>query len=242
MSRIVDCRSKKDGLPWYWKGVDLFDGAEPGAREDFFSRGHAKIYSRGSHVFLANDPGQCIFYLESGLVKIYHLSAEGTPIIFWFCVPGDLFGAGGITGSFKQSVYGEAMERSMVRTVSRDQFEDLLQSYPRLAINVIKLMGARLRLACDSMVDLVTQRVETRVAGLLLRLAENCGETTPEGIRIKARITHQEMADMIGTTRQSVNEGLHRFCRENWIAMDGRRIFILDEAALAAEASIPAPG
>lgn len=100
-----------------------------------------------------------------------------------YCVaarrPGDLFGAGGISGSLEQSVYGQAVDRCVVFTMSRAAFEEVLEEHPGIALNVIKLVGARLRLACDAMTDNVTQRVEARLARVLLRLASNWGEISP---------------------------------------------------------------
>lgn len=212
--------------PWYWKKVNLFDEADAQARQAFFQRAERHEYRKGQHLFRADDPATRVFFLESGVVKIYHLSSQGAVTVFWFCVPGDLFGAGGITGSFEQSVYGQAVERSAVFTIARPGFEQVLKAHPQLAINVIRLMGARLRLACDALTDKVSLKTSGRLARLLLRLAQNWGYPSVNGIELRVKITHQELANMIGASRQRVNETLQEFQRKNWIRVNGRMITI----------------
>ncbi len=212
--------------PWYWKKVNLFDEADSQARQAFFQCAERHEYRKGQHVFRADDPATRVFLLESWVVKIYQLSPQGAVTIFWFCVPGDLFGAGGITGSFEQSVYGQAVERSTVFTIPRKAFEQVLKAHPQLAINVIRLMGARLRLACDAMTDKVSLKTNVRLARLLLRLAQNWGYPCGKRIELRVKITHQELANMIGASRQRVNESLQVFQRRGWVSVDGRRITI----------------
>ena len=219
--------------PWYWNKINLFDHVSPEGRRAFLQRSERREYKRGEHIFRAHDAANRVFFLESGLVKIYHLSAQGAVTIFWFCAPGDLFGAGGISGSLEQSVYGQTMDRSIVFTIFRTAFEEVLQEHPGIAMNVIKLMGARLRLACDAMTDNVTQRVEARLARALLRLARNWGDLTPSGIRFRVRISHLELANMIGASRQTVNRVLGDFKREGWLEQDARVLVLTDSDGLA---------
>jgi CRP-like cAMP-binding protein len=108
----------------------------------------------------------------------------------------------------------------------------MLKLHPQLSINALKLMGARLRLACDSIADMRSQKTENRVARALLRLAHNCGVPVDDGIRLDAPITHQEVANMVGACRQTVTEVLHDFESRGYTAQRGRQIVILDPEAL----------
>lgn len=220
--------------PWYWDKINVFDGVSPEGRLAFMQRAERRDYRRGEHVFRASDPATRVFFLESGLVKIYHLSPGGAATIFWFCAPGELFGAGGISGSKHQAVYGQAIERSTIYAMSRPAFEQLVEEYPRVGLNVIRLLGARLRLACDSMTDNVTQRTETRLARVLLRLARHWGEQTAGGVRFRVQISHQELGNMIGASRQTVNRVLREFVRQEWLAQQGRTLVLADVAELMA--------
>ena len=212
--------------PWYWQKFNFFDEADGAARSAFFDDAKRASYRRSQTIFMPTDAADRVFYLRSGMVKIYHLSAQGDPTIFWFCVPGDLFGAGGLSGSLQQSVYGEATESSVVYTISRTAFEVLLKCHPQLAINVIRLMGARLRLACDSMTDLVSQLTNVRLARALLRLAYNCGVLHGDRVVLRLRITHEELANMIGASRQTVSEALRDLCARGLIEIERRIITI----------------
>jgi CRP-like cAMP-binding protein len=218
--------------PWYWSKINLFDGVASEGRQAFLQRAERRDYRRGEHVFRANDVANRVFFLESGLIRIYHLSSRGSVTIFWFCVPGDLFGAGGLAGAGEQSVSGQAVDRSVVFAMSRSAFEEVLQAHPRIALNVIKLLSARLRLACDAMADNVSQKVETRLARMLLRLAQNWGDVSASGVRFRVNISHQELANMIGASRQTVNKALRDYARSGWLAQEGRTLVLRDPAGL----------
>ncbi len=219
--------------PWYWDRANWFDGTQPAVRSAFLDLAERRDYRRGTHIFRATDPANRIFFLERGMVKIYHLAPQGTLTIFWFCAPGDIFGAGGIAGSLEQSVYGQAVEQSVVYVISRDDFERLLHVHPQLGVNALRLMAARLRVACDAVTDKTTQRTPARLARILLRLAKHWGEPSGSEIRFRVRITHQELANMMGACRQTVNRELNGFVDQGLIRFDGRTIVVLKAAALA---------
>jgi CRP/FNR family cyclic AMP-dependent transcriptional regulator len=218
--------------PWYWEPFDLFRDADAQARVAFFNVTVKKKCAKGDYLFMANDAGRRIFFLEEGIVKIYNLSPNGTQTIFWFCVPGDVFGAGGISGSDFQSVYAQAVEPSTVHFVSRADFEIVMKAHPQIAINMVRLMGARLRLACDSMVDISEHKAESRLARVLLRLAHNYGRRAGSQVEIRVQVSHQELADMIGSSRQTVNTLLHEFSNNGWISLKGRTFSIISQGDL----------
>lgn len=230
--------------PWYWDRANWFDGTQPAVRSAFLDLAERRDYRRGTHIFRATDPANRIFFLERGMVKIYHLAPQGTLTIFWFCAPGDIFGAGGIAGSLEQSVYGQAVEQSVVYVISRDDFERLLHVHPQLGVNALRLMAARLRVACDAVTDKTTQRTPARLARILLRLAKHWGEPSGSEIRFRVRITHQELANMMGACRQTVNRELNCFVDQGLIRFDGRTIVVLKAGALASVVDEPsgAPG
>jgi CRP/FNR family transcriptional regulator, cyclic AMP receptor protein len=217
----------KDPTPWYWDPFDLFKDAGPEASRAFFAAASKHDYARRDYIFMANDAGQRIFFLETGVVKIFDLSSSGGETIFWYCFPHDVFGAGGISGSLLQSVHAQAVEPSTVYVLSRSDFEDILKQFPQLAINVVRLMGARLRLACDSMVALAEQRTELRLARVLLRLAHNYGMRVEGHVALRMRVSNQELAGMIGSSRQTVNSLLHEFEANGWIRLEGRTLSIV---------------
>lgn len=218
--------------PWYWEPFDLFRDAPLEASAGFFELTVRQKYARGDYIFMANDVGRRIFFMKEGVVKIFNLSPNGTQTIFWFCVPGDVFGAGGISGSSFQHVYAQTVEPSIVHFISREDFEKTMKQYPQIAINMVRHMSARLRLACDSMVDMSEQKAEARLARVLLRLAHNYGIQAGDRIELRMRVSHQELADMIGSSRQTVNAFLHEFSANGWIHLQGRAISIISRGDL----------
>lgn len=219
-------------IPWYWKPFDLFAGAPREARALMERSSELRVYERGEGIFSADDPARHVFLLDSGLVKIFHLSTQGEVIIFWFCMPGDWFGAGGISGAEEQAVYGQAVERSTVRVLARADFEQLLLAHPRLALNMIRQVSARLRIACDTLVEKTVQQTDARLAGILLRLGRNCGEPRGNEVPFRVSITQQELADMVGACRQTVNRILNRFQAVGLLRFEGRRLVLMDPAGL----------
>lgn len=218
--------------PWYWQPFDLFFDADEVASAAFFKYAVKRKCVKGDYIIMANDTGQRIFFLEIGAVKIFNLSSNGTQTIFWFCVPGDVFGAGGISGSDYQSVYAQALEPCTIHSIARTDFENVMKAYPQIAINMIRLLGARLRLACDSMVDMSERKAEARLARALLRLAHNYGMRAGGQVAIRVQVTHQDLADMIGSSRQTVNTLLHEFSKNGWIDLKGRTFSIISQGDL----------
>lgn len=219
--------------PWYWERVGLFDGVEEAAQELFLRHATKHTFRRGQHVFREDDDANQVFYLHDGMTRIYHLTPDGELTVFWYCVAGELFGAGGITGCINQAVNSQAITKSTVYVMLRPVFEQMLKLHPKISYNALKLMGARLRRACDAIVDRRTQKTSARVALALLRLSHNCGLHKNGYIRIDAPITHQEIANMIGSCRQTVTEVLRDFERLGFITHEGRQILISNPQALS---------
>lgn len=219
--------------PWYWQNFDLFEHTASTVREAFFAGAQIHEVRRGEVLFRADDPAVRVYWLDQGLVKIFHLSPLGEIITFWFCVPGDPFGAGGISGAEEQAVFAQALERSVVYSVGREEFEALVRAHPQLGLNMIKLVSARLRLACDGLADRITRRTDARLARVLLRLGRNWGEGHEEGGRFRVRITHQELGQMVGACRQTISRTLNDFERQRLVRTERRQLIVTDVAGLS---------
>lgn len=237
MSRPTSGKSGPQQPPWYWERVSLFDGVEQSAKELFMRHATMHTYRRGQHVFREDDDANEIFYLHEGMTRIYRLSPDGDITVLWYCIPGELFGAGGISGSRRQEVNGQAITKSTAYVMLRPVFEQMLKLHPKIAYNALTLMGARLRLACDAIVGMRSQKTNTRVALALLRLSHHCGVKVGEIVKINAPITHQEIANMVGACRQTITEVLHEFEREGVVRQEGRQIVITDLRSLNAFAA-----
>ncbi len=199
-------KSEDIKVPWYWGESDghLFEGINAEAQQIFLRNAKLRAFKKNQKLFDAADAAHQVYFVQSGLVKIYNLSASGAVTIFWFCGPGALFGAGGISGAQQQSVSAQAVQDTSVLILPRQAFETFIEASPRAGLNVIRILSARLRLACDAFAQQTVVQTTARITRLLLQLAH---APKPAGglDQIRVDITQQDLADMAGAGRQTVN-------------------------------------
>lgn len=216
------------GVPWYWSREGLFAGLDDAIKSEFFAHSQKQEYKKGSHVFLAGSAASKVFYLESGMVRIYYLSALGHPITFWLSSPGSLLGMDALYGNPHHMFYAQAVQACKVFSISPAAIDEIMNAHPAVAIRIIRLTGARLRLACETLTDLASRSTDMRLARLLLRLGYHWGKSDAQGTELTIRIPNEELANMIGASRQTVNVVLHHFRDAGWIRFRGRYITILE--------------
>jgi CRP/FNR family cyclic AMP-dependent transcriptional regulator len=204
-------------------------------RDDLLRLATYRKAAKGELIFQAGSPGNNVYFLESGRVKIYHLSLTGKEVLLWFCVPREVFGLAEAchTGGGRQ-VYAETCESSRILSVRQDAFKSYLAGHPAAALLVNDVLSCRLRNLGNVIQSLVASDVNERVAQLIVRLAASHGRRAPNGdVYLDIRLTHQEMANMIGTTRQSVTSALNVLRRRGVIDFDeGHRLYIHSERLL----------
>jgi len=191
-----------------------------------------KAFARNELIFLEDDPGEGMFIIRQGRVKVSKSSADGREQILHILKEGDIFAE---VVLFDQGVYpasAEAVEETRVWLLRNGDMEVLLQNHPKLAVKLLRLMGRRLRQAQLLIRDLALHDTCGRLAGLLLRFARREGERTERGIVLDLDLTRQELASMIGTSRETVARILSRFQREGLLELDKQKIVIRDEQKL----------
>lgn len=191
-----------------------------------------KAYARNELIFLEDDPAEGMFIIRQGRVKVSKSSADGREQILHILKEGDIFAE---VVLFDRGVYpatAEAVEETRVWLLRNGDMEVLLQSHPKLAVKLLRLMGRRLRQAQLLIRDLALHDTCGRLAGLLLRFARREGERTEKGIVLDLDLTRQELASMIGASRETVARILSRFQREGVLELDKQKIVIRDEQKL----------
>lgn len=201
-------------------------------RESLFALGTRRLYAKGDMVFRAGDPGAHVYFLESGRVKIWQPAGNGREVILWFCLPGEIFGLAEVARGGGRVVCAQVCEASAVLAVSQDAFRGFVASSPKAALLSMQVLSARLRGLSDVMVNLVADDVDTRIAKLILRLGARYGRREARIIHLDIPLTHQEIADMVGTTRQTVTSALSRLKRQGVLSIDTHRIHIESEELL----------
>ena len=194
--------------------------------------GIVRHFDKGEFVFRSGGPGNFVYFLRTGKVKIHQTSPHGREVILWFCFAGEIFGLAEVTRGDGRVVNAEACEASEVLAVSQDKFHALLDRHPRIAMLSMQVLASRLRVLGEMFVNLVADDVNTRVAKLILRLCARYGTRVGKDVFLNIPLTHQEIADMTGTSRQTVTTALGTLKRQGVLSIDNRRIHIESEELL----------
>lgn len=212
---------------------DFLARLEAEDREALYAIAQVRRFARGEFVFRADSPGANVYVLRGGKVKINQFSPDGREMILWFCFSGEIFGLAEVTRGGGREVNAQACEDSEILTVPQGQFCAYLERHPKAAILSMQVLGARLRVLGNMMANLVSDDVETRIAKLILRLGARYGVRAGGEIRLTVPLTHQEIADMVGTTRQTATSVIGALRRQGVLSIDNHRIRIDSEELLA---------
>jgi len=214
-------------------GKELFNLDER-ERELIRNAGVRTHYPKGHVIYAAGDVANRVYLIENGWVKNYRLDAEGRKILAGnIRSPGEMVGiAEALSGGERNSFAAALTDVELVHAPVRD-FNNLLEKEHKLAIKISKILAVRLREVQALNHELVCRQVPGRLALMLLRLGERCGVDVGNGAKvIKVRLTHEEIASMIGTSRQTVTSLLNTFKQEKSISIEGRAIKIIDSGKL----------
>lgn len=220
---------------------DFLARLAPRDRGDLLRLALRREVAKGELIFQAGSAGNFVHFLEAGRVKVYHLSPSGKEVLLWFCLPGEIFGLAEVCHGGGRQVYAEACEPSSVLSVSQRDFKAYLETHPAAALLVNDVLACRLRNLGNVIQSLVASDVNERVAQLLVRLAATHGRKAPNGeVYLDIRLTHQEMANMIGTTRQSVTSALNALRRLGVLDFDDSHRLRIHSERLLNETCVPA--
>lgn len=180
------------------------------------------------------DPGETFYIILKGSVAVVHGAGDGKETILSILKDGEFFGEMTILDSSLRSASIRTLVDVEVGVIRRDDFVDLLGRSPTIGRSLVIELSERLRAANALLATLASQDIRARMATLLLNLSENFGEKVESGLRISLRLTNQELANMIGTTRETVNRTLNKFWDEHLIDMRTSHIIVTNPEGLKA--------
>ncbi|MBI5747297.1 MAG: Crp/Fnr family transcriptional regulator [Nitrospirae bacterium] len=212
---------------WYLQRINLFKEIPADDMEELARVTRMELAKKKETIFLPGESSRQVYLLKTGRVKISRISEEGRELTLALLEPGEIFGELEILEGSARDTIAEAMEESQLCVIQKEQFLSLIRKRPELSFRLTKLIGLRLRRIESRVEDLVFRDVPSRLAHLLIQLSEEYGKETPEGIILNIQITHQEMANLIGSIRETVSATLGEFKKEGLITFDGRKIIIL---------------
>jgi len=214
--------------------VPIFEDFQEGEIRSIVPLFKERHFRKGTILFFEGDYGDEMFIITSGLVRIYRIeqSKEITLALFR---TGDFFGEMAlIDKTATRSATAETIEPSTILSISRGDFFRFLEKSPRLLLRLLEVNMQRLRKANDQIHDLTFLDVRSRIVKTISRLAEEYGTPTPQGMFIDMRLTHQQIANMVGTVRESVTKVLQELQDDGIISIQQKRIMVYDLPKLKA--------
>jgi CRP/FNR family transcriptional regulator, cyclic AMP receptor protein len=212
--------------------IELFQEVGGGARRLVAERAAERLVERGQLVFVQDEPGDRMYVLAEGVVKLYVSSSNGAIVELVRHRAPAVFGELAVLDGGPRSASAEAVERSVLLVITRTELLRLLRSEEQVAEALLRLLGAIVRRTTRQMTDLVFLNLPGRVARQLLLLAEDggSGATTRQ-------VTQGELATMVGGARQTVNQVLRSLEARGYIRADGRAFRLVDPEQLRRLAS-----
>lgn len=207
--------------------VPLFAGLNRAELESFADLTRERAYPRGSVILFENDPGDSLFIVRSGRVKVVLIGEDGREVILGVLGVGQHFGELALIDEQPRSAHVIAMEDANLIILRREDFRKRVEENPPVAWSLLIELSRRLRRADDKIGGLVLLDVPGRIARLLLDLAEESGSEV-----IEKSLTHQTIAQMIGASRETVSRAMKEFQDTGLINVDRRRITLANRPAL----------
>ncbi|MDH4347082.1 MAG: Crp/Fnr family transcriptional regulator [Thermoleophilia bacterium] len=207
--------------------VPLFRSLAPAEVAAFSQLVREKSYPKGSVILFEDDPGDSLFVVRDGRVKVVLVAEDGREVILGILGVGEHFGELSLIDDQPRSAHVVAMEDSGLLVLRREDFKRRVEANPAVAWALLIELSHRLRRADDKIGSLVLLDVPGRIARVLLDAANEGGAEL-----IEKPLTHQTIANVIGASRETVSRAMRDFVEAGWITTERRRIRVMDRAAL----------
>ncbi len=208
------------------KNIPMFADLRDEILEKIFSLMQKRLYKRNNMILMEEDAGDTLFILNQGSVKITRMSDDGREVILSILGDGDFFGEMSIFDGESRSANVIALEDSEVFVLKRGDFLDLLEKHPKIAIALLQELAIRLRRSDQQIEGLSLSDAESRIAMSIIRLAEDIGVIKLGQVIIDNLPFQQDVANMAGTSRETVSRMLKLLERKGWIQRRGRQLII----------------
>ena len=238
-SRITELRRKQviDERVVLLEQAPLFSVLRGEDMRDLSEKFHEVRYRKGEVIFREGEQAERLFLIANGRIKLTTASPTGQELLIAVLGRGAIFGELAVVDRGLREMEARAMEEAALFSLDGDQFWTMIEGRPALARRLLELMGRRLRRADQATQDLVFFDASTRLARKLLELAEEHGEAAGDrGVMIATRVTQEEMAQMIGVSRESANRLISSFSGRGWIDWNDGRPLLLEPESLVRRA------
>ncbi len=203
-----------------------FSGFNAEEKEEFNKITNLRKYKKDEIIFFEGEPGNMLFIIDKGRVKLVKMTKNGDEQILNIFKSGEIFAEVVIFDDDNYPATAIAVEDSSLYVVNKADFEKLLLSYPNMTLKILKVMSSRLRRAQKNIRDLGLKNSTNRMAGILTNLGDKYGVDKEGKIKISISLTQQELASMIGTSRETVSRILSKFEDEGLVTTSRKKIII----------------
>ncbi|MDR3667250.1 MAG: Crp/Fnr family transcriptional regulator [Ignavibacteriaceae bacterium] len=212
----------------FLKYVPIFSELNDTTIDKISKIGNRKSFKKDSVVLFEHETGSALFVIVEGKVKISRVSDDGREVILTILNESDFFGEMAILDGLSRSANVTAMEDSELFIIQRNDFIALLQSHPEISISLLKELTQRMRAADLKIKSLSLKDAEGKVATVILQLADEIGKIKNGAVEIEKLPLQHDLANMAGTSRETISRTLHSLVKKELIDLKGSRLKILD--------------
>jgi len=212
----------------FLRNVSIFEELPERDLEKIAGLGTRKTFPKGSIILMEDEIGSALFVIINGKVKVSRLDETGREVILSILGQGDVFGEMSLLDGMKRSATVSSIEDTEVFIIYRDDFLNLLNQHPQIAISLLKELAQRLRKADMQIKSLSLKDAQGRVGCVLIMLADDLGKMYKGQVIVEGLPTQQELANMAGTSRETVSRVLAKFEKNGLIKVERRKLIILE--------------
>lgn len=216
----------------------LFQGVNPEAVEALSKELEHIEVKKGQTVFTESEPGDSLYIVLTGKVKLGRRSADGRQNLLAVMGPSDMFGELSLFDPGPRTATATALTDVRLARLGKSSLRPWLTDRPEIAEQLLRVIARRLRRTNDLMADLIFTDVPGRVAKSLLQMASRFGTRDGGVLRVTHDLTQEELAQLVGASRETVNKALADFAGRGWLRLDGKSVIILDPERLARRARV----
>lgn len=214
----------------------IFQGVEPVAVANLIKDLETVKFPRGTTIFDEGEPGDRLYIITEGKVKLARHSTEGRENLLTVMGPSDMFGELSIFDPGPRTSSAVCVTDVAAATMNSELLRKWIGEHPEISEQLLRVLARRLRRTNASLADLIFTDVPGRVAKTLLQLANRFGTQEGGALRVNHDLTQEEIAQLVGASRETVNKALATFAHRGWIRLEGKSVLIVDTERLARRA------
>ena len=214
----------------------IFQGVDPDAVVNLIGDMQTETFPRGTTIFDEGEPGNTLYIIIDGKVKLARHAPDGRENLLSVMGPSDMFGELSIFDPGPRTSSAVCVTEVTAASMNSDLLHQWIDDHPGISAQLLRMLARRLRRTNNSLADLIFTDVPGRVAKALLQLANRFGTQEGPNLRVTHDLTQEEIAQLVGASRETVNKALAEFAHRGWIRLEGKSVVICDTERLARRA------